>query len=126
MSLFLCCISLSVINLCSQSILYLSFLWCLVIIMIRHQLGPNRPVSASSNSLFKGLPSRLRPFGLQFNIIFAILLLFIVVTCCRQFDLYLLSLSSAGSTFISSKISSFLFVVKKGEPSCSSEKINLE
>jgi hypothetical protein len=29
-----------------------------------HELGPNRRVSASSNSLFKGLPSRLRPFGL--------------------------------------------------------------
>jgi hypothetical protein len=34
------------------------------IIIIRHELGLNRPVSASSNSLFKGLPSRLRPFGL--------------------------------------------------------------
>ena len=40
-----------------------------------HGLGYNRPISVSSNSLFKGLPSRLRPFGLLFNIIFGILLL---------------------------------------------------
>ena len=51
------------------------------IIIIRHQLDLNRRVSATTNSLFKGLPSRLRPFGLQFSIIFAILLLFILVTC---------------------------------------------
>jgi hypothetical protein len=29
-----------------------------------HQLGLNRPISASSDIPFKGLPSRLRPFGL--------------------------------------------------------------
>jgi hypothetical protein len=34
------------------------------IIIIRHKLGLDRPVSASSNGLFKGLSSRLRPFGL--------------------------------------------------------------
>jgi len=83
-------------------------------IIVRHQLDPNRPVSASSNSLFKGLPSRLRPSGLQFSSIFAILLLSILVTCCSQFDLYLLSLLPAGSISSSSKISLFLFVVKKG------------
>jgi len=66
--------------------------------IIRHQLGLDRPVSASSNSPFKGLPSRRRPFGLQFSIIFAILLLFIVVTCRSKFDLYLLSFLSTGST----------------------------
>jgi len=33
----------------------------IIIIIIRHELGLDRPVSASSNSLFKGLPSRLRP-----------------------------------------------------------------
>jgi len=76
-------------------------------INIRHQLDLDRPVSVSSNSLFIDLPSLLRPFGLQLSIIFAILLLFILVTC-RQFDLYLLSLSSNGSNFISSKIYSFL------------------
>jgi hypothetical protein len=36
----------------------------IIIIIIRHQLFLDRPVSASSNSLFKGLPSRLRPFVL--------------------------------------------------------------
>jgi hypothetical protein len=30
------------------------------IIIIRHELGLDRPVSALSNSFFKGLPSRLR------------------------------------------------------------------
>ena len=35
-----------------------------VTIIIRHELGPDRPVSAPSNSLFKGLPSRLRLFAL--------------------------------------------------------------
>jgi hypothetical protein len=56
------------------------------LVTIRHQLGFDRAVSAKYNSLFKGLPSRLRPFGLQFSIIFAILLLLILVTCRSQFD----------------------------------------
>jgi hypothetical protein len=43
----------------------------IIIVIIRHQLDPDRPVSVSSNSLFKGLPSRLRPFRLQ---------------CCITFD----------------------------------------
>ena len=34
-----------------------------IIIITRHELGLDRPVSASSNSLFKRLASRLRPFG---------------------------------------------------------------
>jgi hypothetical protein len=70
-----------------------------VSIISRHQLGPDGPVSALSNGLVKGLPSHLRPFGLQFSTIFHILLLFILVTGHSQFNLYLLSLSSAGSTF---------------------------
>jgi hypothetical protein len=32
----------------------------IIIIISRHVLGPDRPASVSSNSLFKGLPSRLR------------------------------------------------------------------
>ena len=51
-----------------------------------HQLGLDRPVSAFSISPFKGHPSRRRPFSLQLNIIFVILLLFILVTCRRQFN----------------------------------------
>jgi len=35
----------------------------IIIVSIRNELGIDRPVSASSDSLFKGLPSRLRPFG---------------------------------------------------------------
>jgi hypothetical protein len=71
---------------------------------------------SASNSLFKSLPSRLCPFGLQFNIIFAILLLFVPVTCRNQFDLHLLSFSSIGFTLISSKISSFPSWLKKMYP----------
>jgi len=36
----------------------------IIIIIIRRELGLDRPASALSNSLFKGVPSRLRPFGL--------------------------------------------------------------
>jgi hypothetical protein len=36
----------------------------IIIIIIRLELRLHRPVSAYSSSLFKGLPSRLRPFGL--------------------------------------------------------------
>jgi hypothetical protein len=36
----------------------------IIIVVIRQELGLDRPVSASSNSLFKGLQSRLPPFGL--------------------------------------------------------------
>jgi hypothetical protein len=80
----------------------------IIIIIIRHELGLERPLSALSISLFIGLPSRHRPFVLKFSIIFGILLLFILVTCRSQFDLHLLSFSSIGYTFNSSKISSLL------------------
>ena len=38
--------------------------YIIFIIIIRHQSGLDRPVSAPSNSIFKCLPSRLRPVGL--------------------------------------------------------------
>ena len=41
----------------------------IISIIIRHQLALHRPVSPSSNSLFKRLPNLLRPFGLIFDII---------------------------------------------------------
>ena len=69
---------------------------------------PYRPVSASSSSLFKGLPSRLRPFGLQFSSIFAILLRFILVSCRRQFYCIFLVSSWTGSALSSSNTCSFL------------------
>jgi hypothetical protein len=53
------------------------------IIIIRHELGLDRLLSVSSNSLFKGL----RPIGLQFSIISGILLLLILVICRSQFYL---------------------------------------
>jgi len=62
-----------------------------IIIVVRPELGLDRPVSASSNSLFKSLPSLLRQFGLQFTITLGILMLFILATCRSQSDLYLLS-----------------------------------
>ena len=63
----------------------------IIIIIISHQLGLDRPVSPSSNNHFEGLARCLRPFGLQFSIIFTIPLLFILVTCRSQLNLYLLS-----------------------------------
>jgi len=79
----------------------------IIIIIIYNELGLDRPVSTSSNSLFKGLLNHLCPFGLQFSIIFDILL-FILVTFRSQFDFYLLSFSSTGSIFNTFEISSFL------------------
>ena len=93
-----------------------------LVIIFRHELDLDRPVSASSNSLFKALPNLLRQFGIKFHIIFDILLFFILVACHSQFDLYLLSFSSIGSTLTSSTIFFFPFVVIKSFPGCSSEK----
>jgi len=87
----------------------------IIIIILRREFGIDRPVSASSNGLFKGLQSRLRPFVLPyFSIIFGIMLLFILVASRSQFDLYLVSFSSAGSTFNSSSISAFILRSKRG------------
>ena len=60
----------------------------------------DRSVAASSNNLFKGLPSRLLPFDLQFSNIFVTLLLFSIATCRSQSDLYLPSFLPAASTFM--------------------------
>jgi hypothetical protein len=38
----------------------------------------DRPVLASCDSLFKGLPRHVHPFGLKFSIIFGIFLLLVV------------------------------------------------
>ena len=57
-----------------------------IVVTICHQLGLNRPVSAASDSLFKGFPSPLHQFGLQFSIIFGTLLLFMLVACRSHFD----------------------------------------
>jgi hypothetical protein len=39
----------------------------IIITIIPHELGLNTTVSASSNSRFRGLPSCIHPFGLQFS-----------------------------------------------------------
>ena len=93
-----------------------AFIITIIIIIVRYELGIDRSVLTSSNSLFKGLPSRLRSFRLYFSIIFGILLFSLLVTCRRQFDLYLLRFST-GSTFNSSKISSFLLWSRRVYPS---------
>ena len=76
----------------------------IIIIIVHQQLDLDRPVSASSKIPFKGLPSRLLPFGSQLSIIFGIQVLFLPVTCRGQFDLCLLIFSSTGITFSLSKI----------------------
>ena len=53
--------------------------------IIRHEIGLNRPVSASSISLFKGLLCRLLSFVLQFSITFR-MMFFILFICRSQFD----------------------------------------
>jgi len=55
-------------------------------------------------------------FVYKFNIIFALLLLSILVTCRYQFDLFLHSFSSTGSTLNSSKIFAFLLWSKCVHP----------
>ena len=92
---------------CIYECLYV-YAYYIITIIILQDLGLHRPVSALSDSLLKGLPSSLLSFGMYFSIIFGILLLLILVTCCSQFRLCPLSLSSTVSTFISSKMSSFL------------------
>jgi hypothetical protein len=87
---------------------HLYTIFIIIIFIIRHQSALDKPVSALPNTLFKGLQSCLHPIDLQFSTIFAILLLLILVTCRSKLDLYLLSFSSTGSAFRSSKIYSFL------------------
>jgi len=79
------------------------------------RVRPDRPVAASSNSLFKGLTSCLCPSGLQFSIIFGILLLLILVICRKEFDLYLFSFLSNFQLFQNFFIPS---VVKWSVPCC--------
>jgi hypothetical protein len=50
----------------------------IIIIFIRHSLRLDTSISVPSNSLYKCLPSHLRPFDLQFGPILATLLLFVL------------------------------------------------
>jgi hypothetical protein len=98
--------------------------------IIRHVLGLDRTVAASSNNIFRGVQSRILPDGLNFSIIFGIRLLLILVICRRHFDFYLLCYLVLGSTFNSSKIFYYFFFgggrgVKNGVPGCS-ENFNLD
>ena len=102
---------------CSENIL-LS-----IIIIIRHQLDLDRPVVASSNSLFKGLASRLGPSGLQFSVIFGILLLFIIFTCRGKFDF--IFLVSRQLVRLSSPLNVFIPFVSK-RVTTEGKKKNLE
>jgi hypothetical protein len=93
-------------------LLFTLILTYIIIIIIRRQLDLDRPFSASSISIFKGLPSRLRQFKIYLSTISG-MLLFILVTCRSQFGLYLPSFSSTGFIFNSSKISSLLLWSKR-------------
>jgi hypothetical protein len=59
----------------------------IIIAIIPHESHLHNLISGSSNYFFKGHPIRLRPFGLNFGVIFAILMLFNLVKCRSQFDL---------------------------------------
>jgi hypothetical protein len=94
---------------------------CFIIIIIRYQLGLDRPVSTLSNSLFTCLPIRLRPFGLKFNVIFghplAVSLHVVANLICIFFvSRQLVLLSTLQKNFL------IPFVVPQGAPSCFSEK----
>ena len=83
----------------------------IIIIIIRQEFDLERPVLALSKVF------QVVFVHLVYNIVlFLALLLFIIVTRRSQFDLYLLGISSAGSTFKSSKISSFLMWSKMVYP----------
>ena len=83
----------------------------IIIIIIRQEFDLDRPVLALSKVF------QVVFVHLVYNIVlFLALLLFIIVTRRSQFDLYLLGTSSAGSTFKSSKISSFLMWSKMVYP----------
>ena len=57
---------------------YIIIIIIIIIIILRREFGMDTPVSVSSNSFFKGLPSRRCPFRLPyFGIIFDNLLLFV-------------------------------------------------
>jgi hypothetical protein len=76
----------------SQKLIRLILL-LIVIVVICHEFGLNRPVSASPVSS-KTFQSSLRPFGSQFqNFFLAILSLFILVTCRSRFDMCLFLVS---------------------------------
>jgi hypothetical protein len=87
----------------------------LVIIIIRHELGLNTPVSAS----------RLRPTGLKISTFFGILLLFIFLHVLANWICIFLVFRQL---FLLSALPKFLhsFVAKSGVPNCSSEKFNLD
>jgi hypothetical protein len=85
----------------------------IIIIIILHQSDLDRPVSASSHILFKGLPKSSSPiwstiqhwFQHPVAVHFSILLLLILPKRRSQFELFALSFSSTGPTFNCSKIS---------------------
>jgi hypothetical protein len=96
------------------------------VIIIRHQLDLDSPVSASSNCLFKGLPNHLRPFDLQFSITFAILLLFLRVTFLLHAAVSLNLSLFFRKIFLISALQKFLHSLsgQKGASVCYTEKFH--
>ena len=86
------------------------------ICIICHYFGPDRSVTTYSNSTFKGHSTRLRPFSLQFSIIF-VHPVAVYSSYMSQPNLFISSqFQSTDSTCNSSKISSFLLRSKRGVP----------
>jgi hypothetical protein len=103
----------------------------IVIIIICHELGLVRPDSSSTDNLFKGLPCRLRPFGLNSALFLA------SYSCCSvllhfvtSYDLYLLRFTSTVSTFNTSRKFNFFYGYTEFIPSffwkCLSRLMSIE
>ena len=72
----------------------------IIIIIVRHELSVDRPVSFWSNSLFKVFQVAFAHLVYDSALFLSILLLFILVTFFSQFDLYLLSILSNFRKFL--------------------------
>ena len=93
-------------------------------IVIRHELGLDRPVSASSNSSSTGLLSRLRQFGLQWSIILAFYCYFLLHVVVNPICVFLLLVN--WFYFQLFKMFYILFVVKMCALRRPSEKFHLD
>ena len=103
--------------LCFQK--YTPYMNIIIIIIVRHELSVDRPVSFWSNSLFKVFQVAFAHLVYDSALFLSILLLFILVTFFSQFDLYLLSILSNFRKFL-------LLVKKRAYPTVLLEKFRLD
>ena len=94
-----------------------------IIIIIYHEWGLNRPVSASSKNPYKSLPSRPCPFGLVSALFLASCCSLLLNVVANFICIFLVSIK----WFYYQLFQNFFipFVVKKGVPCCPSEKLHL-